>query len=100
MFYNIFFLELKKNLKSPAFYIFMLILFATTLIFTLTTDSYTRFMGVGHGKEWHNAPIIIAQILTRMGVMGLLFTMVIMGRSVAKDFENNIHELVFSTTDQ
>jgi len=66
------------------------------MLFTLTTDPYTQFMGVAHGKEWHNAPIIIAQILTRMGVMGLLFTMVLIGRSVAKDFENNIHELIFS----
>ena len=96
MFYNIFFLELKKNLKSPAFYIFMGILFLTALIFTLTTDPYTQFVGVAHGKEWHNAPIIIAQLLTRMGVFGLLFTMVIIGRTVAKDFENNIHELIFS----
>lgn len=96
MFYNIFLLELKKNLKSPAFYIFTVILFATTLIFTLTTDPYTQFMGVGHGKEWHNSPIIIAQILARLGIMGLLFTMVIIGRAIAKDFENNIHELIFS----
>ena len=96
MFYQIFSLELKKNLKSPAFYIFFLIFFVTTMIFTLTTDPYTQFMGVAHGKEWHNSPIIIAQILLRMGVIGLLFTMVLVGRSVAKDFENNIHELIFS----
>jgi len=96
MFYNILTLELKKNLTSPAFYVFMLILFVTVLIFTLTTDPYTQFMGVAHGKEWHNAPIVIAHILNRMSVVGLLFTMVIIGRSVAKDFENNIHELVFS----
>ena len=96
MFYNIFLLELKKNLKSPAFYIFFLIFFAGTIIFVLTTDPYVQFMGVAHGKEWHNAPIIIAQIMARMGVMGLLFTMVIIGRTIAKDFENNIHELIFS----
>ncbi len=96
MFYNIFSLELKKNLKSPAFYIFFLVFFASTLAFVLTTDPYVQFMGVAHGKEWHNAPIIIAQILARMGVIGLLFTMVIIGRTIAKDFENNIHELIFS----
>ncbi len=96
MFYQIFSLELKKNLKSPAFYIFFFIFFVTTMIFTMTTDPYTHFMGIAHGKEWHNAPIIIAQILVRLGIMGLLFTMVLVGRSVAKDFENNIHELIFS----
>jgi len=96
MFYNIFLLEFKKNLKSPAFYIFLSIFFGTILTFTLITDPYNYFLGIAHGKEWHNAPIIIAQILTRMSVFGLLFTMVIIGRAVAKDFENNIHELIFS----
>ena len=96
MFYNIFKLEFKKNLTSPAFYIFFLVFFVSTLIFTITTDQYSQFMGVGHGQEWHNSPIIIAQIIARLGIMGLLFTMVIVGRSVAKDFENNIHELIFS----
>ena len=96
MFTDIFLLELKKNLRSPAFYIFFLVLFGSALAFTLTTDPYTQFMGISHGKEWHNAPIIIAQILTRLGVISLLFTMVIIGRAVAKDFEFNIHELVFS----
>jgi ABC-type transport system involved in multi-copper enzyme maturation permease subunit len=96
MFYNIFLLELKKSLKSPAFYIFLSIFFGTILTFTLITDPYNYFLGIAHGKEWHNAPIIIAQILTRMSVFGLLFTMVLIGRAVAKDFENNIHELIFS----
>jgi len=96
MFYQIFSLEFKKNLKSPAFYIFFSIFFGTILTFTLITDPYNSFLGISHGKEWHNAPIIIAQILTRMSVFGFLFTMVMVGRAVAKDFENNIHELVFS----
>jgi len=96
MFLNTFLLEFKKNLWSPAFYIFFLIFFSTTIIFTLTTDPYTQFMGIAHGKEWHNAPIVIAHIMARLSVVGLLFTMVMVGRSVAKDFESNIHELVFS----
>ena len=96
MFTNIFLLELKKNLKSPAFYIFFLIFFIVSIIFTMTTDPYTQFMGIAHGKEWHNSPIIIAHILARLSIFGLLFTMVIIGRTVTKDFENNIHELIFS----
>jgi len=96
MFKDIFLTELKKNLQSPAFYIFLVILFGTTLVFTLTTDPYTGFMGISHGKEWHNAPIIIAHILARLGVVSLLFTMVIIGRAVAKDFEYNIHEIIYS----
>lgn len=96
MYYSIFILELKKNLKSPSFYIFFLVYFISTIIFTLTTDPYTQFLGVAHGKEWHNAPVVIAQMLVRLGVMGLLFTMVMIGRSIVKDFESNIHELIFT----
>ena len=96
MFIKIFILELKKNLQSPAFYIFFLIFLVGSLIFTLTTDPHTQFMGVAHGKEWHNAPLKIAQILNRYSVLGLLFTMVLVGRAVVKDFEANIHELIFS----
>ncbi len=96
MFKEIFLLEFKKNIKSPAFFIFTLILFGSALLFTMTTDPNTQFMGIGHGKEWHNAPIVIAQIMARLGVVSLLFTMMIIGRSVAKDYEANIHELIFS----
>jgi len=97
MFQNIFLTELKKNLKSPAFYIFTAILFLGTIIFSSTTDPGTYYMGINHGKEWHNAPIIIAQILTRYSVLSVLFTMILIGRSVAKDFEVSIHEFIFTS---
>jgi len=97
MFRYIFLIELKKNLKSPALYIFTAILFLGTIIFTLTTDPYTYFMGINHSKEWHNAPIVIAQIMARFSIIGLLFTMILIGRSVAKDFEAHIHEFIFSS---
>lgn len=74
-----------------------LFLFAGSLIFSLITDPDTYFMGVNHGKEWHNAPVVIAQIITRMSIFCVLFTIIIIGRSVAKDFEANIHEFVFTS---
>ena len=51
MFYKILSLEIKKNLKSPAFYIFFLIFLTVSIIFTMTTDPYTQFLGIAHGKE-------------------------------------------------
>ncbi len=96
MFYQIFLLELKKNLKSPAFSIFFLLVFIITFLFTVNTNTSIQFAGISHGKEWHNAPIIMAQMLNIMSVLGILFTMVLIGRSVVKDFENNIHELIFT----
>jgi len=96
MFLNIFSIELKKNLRSPSFYIFSFVFFFSTLLFVMNTDPNTIFMGINFGKEFHNAPIHISQLLARLSVIGLLFTMVIIGRAVAKDFEVNIHELVFT----
>jgi len=96
MFRNITFIEFKKNLTSPALYIFTFILFISTLIFTLTKDPNTFFMGIAHGKEFYNAPIVIAQLFTRLSVVSLLFTMMLIGRTVAKDFEAGIFEILFS----
>ena len=96
MFRKIANIELMKNIKSPAFYIFGLIFLLPILIFTLTTDTGSYLMGIAHGKEHFNAPIIIAQFITRFSVFGGLFTMMIIGRTVAKDFEAGIHEIVFS----
>ena len=96
MFLNILLLELKKNLKSPAFYIFSLILFGSTLFFVLMTNPHDQFMGLYNGKEWHNAPVKIAQMFARLSVFGLLFSIVLVGRSVTKDFEANMHEIIFT----
>lgn len=97
MFKQILTIEFKKNIKSPAFYIFAVALFFGTIIYSLTTDPGTYFMGLNHGKEIQNAPILLAQLIARLSVVGVLFSMVIMGRAVAKDFETNIHEFLFTS---
>lgn len=96
MLISIAYIELKKNLKSPALYIFSFTLFLGALLFTFEQDPNTVFMGLSHGKEYYNSPILIAQLATRLGVIGILFTMLLVGRAVAKDFEADVHEVIFS----
>jgi ABC-2 type transport system permease protein len=97
MFKNIFLTEFRKNISSPAFFIFFIILLVISIIFAMTTDTGTYLMGVNHGKEIQNAPIVLAQLIARFSVLGVLFSIVIIGRAVAKDFEANIHEFIFAS---
>ncbi len=97
MFLGIFIKEFVRVLKSPAFWIFFVIFFGLVFSYSLITDPYTAVMGMMQGKEWHNAPVKIAQMMTRLSVLGLLGTMILVGRSVVRDFETGIHELIFSS---
>ncbi len=97
MFTIIFTAELKKNLKSVAFYIFTAIMFYAAYLWSSNTDPNTIMMGMRFGKEWNNAAINIAKIFTNFSIISVLFTMLIVGRAVAKDFEANIHDFFFTT---
>ncbi len=96
MFTTIFTTELKKNLKSIAFYIFTAIMFYAAYLWSSNTDPNTIMMGMRFGKEWNNAAINIAKIFTNFSIISVLFTMLIVGRAVAKDFEANIHDFFFT----
>jgi hypothetical protein len=63
MFKTIYFKELKNQLKSPAFYIFAGLLAFGTSIFLSETKPGVTLMYISFGKEWHNAPIVIARLL-------------------------------------
>jgi len=96
MFINIYVNELKKSLKSISFFIFTAVVFYGVYLFVSTIRPGVVFMGVGYGKEWHNAPLIIARIFTQLSVFGALITMVIVGRTVTKDFSAKIHDFFFT----
>ena len=96
MFLDIYKNELKKNLKSFAFYIFFGLIFFAVYMFTSNTKPGVVLMGVMIGKENHNAPLIIAKMFTNISVFGGLITMIIVGRTVTKDFNAKIHDLFFT----
>ena len=96
MFISIFGRECGRNLKSPSFYIFTAILFLCTFFFAANRDPNSYIMGLAIAKEWHNAPILIAKMMARLSAVGLLFTMVMIGRSVTRDFSVRIHDFFFT----
>jgi ABC-2 type transport system permease protein len=88
--------EFKRNLKSAAFYLFTALLFLGAYIFASNLDPNSYMMGLSIGKEWHNAPLLIAQLTARFSVVGVLFAMVMVGRTVTRDFSVGIHDFFFT----
>ena len=96
MFKEVFRFELAYNFKRIAWWVFFGILFIVAFNHTVITDP-NRVMLFAHGQVLHNSPISIARVLAITTGFGLLFTIVIVGTSVMRDFENNTHELFFSS---
>ena len=95
MFQNIFLTELHKNLKNISFYIFTAIFLIMTYMFAQNIDPNTGII-MRLGREWHNAPLVIARLFAFLSVYGILFTIVMVGRTVTKDFSANIHDFFFT----
>lgn len=95
MFKSIFVKELLRNLKSISFYVFTGLLFFGVFMFAQNTDPNTEII-IFIGSEWHNAPLVIARMFAMLSVFGVLFTMVITGRAVARDFDTKIHDFFFT----
>ncbi len=96
MFCNVYLKELKRNLKNPAIYIFTFVVFLCTYIFAANLDPNSYMMGLSIAKELHNAPILIAKMMARFSVIGVLFIMVIVGRAVTRDFDVKIQDFFFT----
>lgn len=97
MWFQIALIELKRSLKNISTYIFALILFVLTYLFASNLDPGSSVAWLFIGKEWHNAPILIAELMARMSILGLLFTVVMVGRAAERDFETETHHFVFSS---
>jgi len=95
MFFDIYKTELKKNLKSVSFYIFTIIFLIYTYIFASNIDPNT-VVAMPVGREWHNAPLVIARFLACLSVYGMLITIMMVGRAVTKDFSAKIHDFFFT----
>ena len=96
MFGIIFLKEFKRLLFSIPFLIFWS-LFAFTAYMTVSNmNPGTIVMGISYGREMHNTPLVIARIFSILSITGLLFTMVLIGRSVNRDFEAGIHDFFFT----
>jgi len=93
---NIYLLELKRNIKSWPFVIFTLLLFAGTFYYISSTEQGVTFLYVTITKEWHNAPIVIAKLMAGYTLIGVLITMIMVGRTVTRDFSTKTHDFFFT----
>ncbi len=96
MFWDIYLIEFKRNLKGASFYIFGALLFFGAYMFASNLNPHSYLMGLSIGKEWHNAPLLMAKLTARFSVVGALFTMVMVGRAVTRDFSAGIHDFFFT----
>jgi len=95
MFQTIYKHELKENIKSISFYIFAVVLFSIAYL-NASNTSPGMVIIIQHGQSLHNAPVFIARFMAIMSVLTLLFTVRMVGRSVTKDFQANIHDFYFT----
>ncbi|HYH09571.1 MAG TPA: M1 family aminopeptidase [Thermoanaerobaculia bacterium] len=86
--------ELKYHLKSPLFYI-LLIVFSLITFGGTTSDSVT--LGGAVGNINRNAPFVIMQFLMVMSVFGVLSTTAFVASAVHRDFELGTDGLFFSS---
>ncbi len=96
MFWVIFRSELSASFRSPAFWIFSLIL-ALFSFMDASNDVVTRTVMTRFGQAWHNAPVFISRTMAIMSIVGVLFSVVLVARTVAKDFGAKIHHFIFTT---
>jgi len=88
--------EFLQELKNPAFYLLFLVLVLLT-IQDSSNDVPTRTIINYFGQSWHNAPIFVAKTTAMLSLLTLLFPIYLVGRSVFKDFENNVHAFYFTS---
>jgi len=87
--------ELKEIINSISFYVFAIVLIGLACL-NASNTSPDMVVIIQHGQSLHNAPLFIARFMAIMSVLALLFTVRMVGRSVAKDFQVDIHNFYFT----
>ncbi|MDE0559385.1 hypothetical protein OU792_05255, partial [Algoriphagus sp. NF] len=90
MFKDIFIFELKYRFSRPATYIYFLILLIVPML----------LVGFGNTpaseKVYHNAPIVIANLLLLVSMFGILIASAVMGVPLYRDLEHKTGTFLFS----
>lgn len=97
MFRQIFLFELKLWFKRPAVYIFFLVFFTIAVLYMLVQGGV-----IGNNNTDSNSIVnsarAVAQFVSRLntGFIGMIILITIMAPSVYKDFQYNMHPLLFT----
>ena len=96
MLFSIFKHELKRIFTGPAVYIFFVLLiwfsFQDAQNVVQGRTVFTRF-----GHSWHNAPLFITRFLTEFTFLGVLFSIVLIGKRVTQDFDVKVQDFYFTS---
>ncbi len=95
-FKSIYLFEIKSHFTRIANYIFFLLLGFFAFMNTINTDPQSTFI-YQTGQNYHNAPIIVAFVMTYLSIFGLIFSVTIVSPGIYKDFSSQSHNFFFTT---
>ncbi|MEP6834388.1 MAG: ABC transporter permease [Gemmatimonas sp.] len=94
MFPQLFAFELRGHFRRPVTWLYVAILFALAF-FAISTDAVLVVDGLGKVKK--NSPFAIAQLFGILLAIGQVITGALVSSAILRDFEDGVHELVFTT---
>ncbi len=94
MFTEFFTLELRYQLRQLMVYIFFLIM--ALLVFGAVTSNNVT-IGGDTGNVYKNAPSVIAQYTSIMGIIGIVMVTAFMNNAALRDYNHKFDQILFST---
>lgn len=94
MFGNLWRFELRGHLRRPTTWLYVAIMFLLAF-FATSTDAV--LVGDALGKVKKNSPFAIAQLFATLLAIGQVITGALVSSAVLRDFDEGVHELVFTT---
>lgn len=94
MFGALFNFELRSHFRRPVTWLYVTIMFALAF-FATSTDAV--LVGSALGKVKKNSPFAIAQLFVTLLAVGQVITGALVSSAVLRDFDDGVHELVFTT---
>jgi len=96
MFYAVYKNELKRSVKALSFWVSFGVLFF--IAFANVADTTPgRTIVFEYGQKSHNSPLLMTRFLAILTAMGVLFSVMMVARSVARDFSARVHDFYFTT---
>ncbi len=94
MFGALFAFELRGHFRRPVTWLYVLIVFALAFF---GTSSDALVVGSALGKVKKNSPFALAQLFSILLAIGQVITGSLVSSAVLRDFDDGVHELVFTT---
>lgn len=96
MFFAVYRNELKRSVKALSFWVSFGVLFF--IVFANVADTTPgRTIVFEYGQKSHNSPLLMARFMAILTALGVLFSVMMVARSVARDFSSRVHDFYFTT---